>query len=687
MTGSVTFIQANGQPKGTYSLDKCLGRGGEGEVWTVTGMSLVVKLFSDPTPLRRLKVETMLALPIQDPLQKHHHVGITWPHYLVHKNGQFAGYAMPLAPQAKTMPYVSSPRLRANHSPEFNWRYLHATAYNLAQLVEAIHQAGCVLGDMNPKNILVNARALVTIIDTDSFQVKTAKGQILRCLVGQPEYTPPELADHDFASVDQAPVQDYFRLAVAIYALLAGEHPYTGKWTGSGDPPSTLEAIQSGAWPYRAGSLLKPNARTLTLSAYTPAVARLFERAFDAGHDNPRARPTARDWMQALGAAQRVLKVCSVNRNHYWVGTIPKCTWCERAEILKLDVFRLPPSATVSSPDPFANSVSSPSAQVSQGSQPWGASSLGAAVSQPPPVQLNAPSPPPAVNGPTASQRISSVLQAVASVPLNHLSINWIFGFIGTAILVIIAFTSIIFSNSESTSSLTPSPTLNPTSLATSTSIRSPASVSIPMVTLTPIPSSTSLLKPTTTPTPTSSRLAVSTPMKTPIPTPVETPYLVYNSQLQKAVNNQNWSEAIQIINAMIKNFPERSLELEDYRKRLEEYITPKTTPTPILEMPENPATKPQVPSTSSPSHTVPIQDPCIKSLVDSGISFQKARQQCTDVKHTPKTFISNDCVKSLTDLGITELRAQQQCNQSSSCVTSLVELGISEEKARQQCG
>ena len=58
--------------------------------------------------------------------------------------------------------------------------------------MRALHERGYVVGDVNESNILVNRGALVTLIDTDSFQVRSAE-QVYRCRVGKPEYTPPEL--------------------------------------------------------------------------------------------------------------------------------------------------------------------------------------------------------------------------------------------------------------------------------------------------------------------------------------------------------------------------------------------------------------------------------------------------------------------------------------------------------------
>src|SRR5712691_4689158 len=81
--------------------------------------------------------------------------------------------------------------------------------------------------------------ALVTLVDTDSFQVcEPHNGVVYRCPVGKPEFTPPELQGCPFAQVDRAPEHDLFGLAVLLFQLLMeGTHPFAGVYQGHGDPP------------------------------------------------------------------------------------------------------------------------------------------------------------------------------------------------------------------------------------------------------------------------------------------------------------------------------------------------------------------------------------------------------------------------------------------------------------------
>ena len=78
---------------------------------------------------------------------------------------------MPYIQRTVSLLEVFNPRRRVTVLPQFDRRYLLRTARNLAAAISALHSSGYVAGDLNESNILVTPTALVTLIDTDSFQV------------------------------------------------------------------------------------------------------------------------------------------------------------------------------------------------------------------------------------------------------------------------------------------------------------------------------------------------------------------------------------------------------------------------------------------------------------------------------------------------------------------------------------
>lgn len=148
-------------------------------------------------------------------------------------NGNFAGYVMPFVGDAVPIVDIYNPTLRAQKLPGMNRFYLHRMARNLAAAVEAVHDCGYVIGDLNESNILVTNTALVTIIDTDSFQV-----QDWLCPVGKPDYTPPELQGKHLRTERRSRAHDHFGLGVLLFQILmGGNHPFRGNWQGTGDSP------------------------------------------------------------------------------------------------------------------------------------------------------------------------------------------------------------------------------------------------------------------------------------------------------------------------------------------------------------------------------------------------------------------------------------------------------------------
>jgi len=211
----------------------------------------------------------------------------------------------------------------------------------IASIIQAIHAQGYVLGDIKPQNILVNNRALPSIIDTDSFQVyHPITSQVYRCQVGSTGFTPPELIGKDFSTTNQTDVHDRFRLAVIIYHLLFGNSPFTGKWVGSGEQLSPDELIKRGFWVYGVNSLIQPGDITIPLNIVHPEIKRCFLKCFNDGYTNPNLRPSAAVWVIALKLAMDNLNICGKVDKHYFSRTYEKCYWCERANNLGTDIFR-----------------------------------------------------------------------------------------------------------------------------------------------------------------------------------------------------------------------------------------------------------------------------------------------------------------------------------------------------------
>ena len=340
-----TYYNSSGKSVEIYSE---LGRGGEGTVYKISGRpNNVAKIYhlSHRTSEKERKISVMISNPPRDDTRKFRppHASIAWPTEILYEGNQFAGYIMPFIKSSPDIYKVYNPLLRSKYYPNFNRKHLHRTARNLSTALNALHARGCVMGDINQKNILVTQNALVSLVDTDSFQVKDTKGYFYRCPVGVPEYTPPELQGVHMGSVNRKTYHDYFGLAVVIFQLLMeGFHPFTGapKNPGRSYIDTYLHRIRRGIFPYHSGKGFRPPPSAPSFDGLHPDIQKLFLRCFVDGHKNPARRPTAYEWITALDTAEKALIRCKQNSQHWYSRHMRRCPWCEREATRPLPVQR-----------------------------------------------------------------------------------------------------------------------------------------------------------------------------------------------------------------------------------------------------------------------------------------------------------------------------------------------------------
>jgi hypothetical protein len=318
-----------------------LGVGGEAWVYAVPpGSRYAAKIYHRPTEAQARKLTAMLANPPDDPMAAQEHISIAWPLDLLRKmygDQGFAGFLMPRVAGMRPLFNVYNPMTRRQECPLFNYLYLHRAARNVTAAVRALHSRGYVIGDINESNILVTETALVTLVDTDSFQVRDPhSGAMYRCPVGKPEFTPPELQGKNFRLVDRSPESDRFGLAVLIFQLLMeGAHPYSGVYLGENDPPPYDTRIREGHFTYGAKSTpYRPMPLAPPYNILHPDLRALFARCFEEGHIRPELRPDATTWMNALVRAEDALVTCAKNTQHRYGNHLDACPWCARTELL-----------------------------------------------------------------------------------------------------------------------------------------------------------------------------------------------------------------------------------------------------------------------------------------------------------------------------------------------------------------
>ena len=323
-----------------YNLENSpFAQGGEGRIFYVVGKpNIVAKLYKDGrnTAEKEHKLTTMVDNPPGAEVMQQ----ITWPlDVLYDSSNTFVGFLMPKLAinEDLNVIYEYGPSAKYSH---VTWGNKIIIAKNLCAVLHAVHKAGHVVGDLNPKNISVDPQTgHIIFVDTDSYHIND-NGTVYRCNVGMPEYLPVEIQKKMKAGLSTAPLptftqeSDNFALAIHIFQLLMnGTHPFACRVLPSQASvafPQPTDNILNGDCPF-----INPKSGTAIplfsppLSILPKEMQDLFKRAFIAGHTSPAQRPSAEEWYNALTKLERQLKKCSQVSHHEYLNSLRKCPWCE----------------------------------------------------------------------------------------------------------------------------------------------------------------------------------------------------------------------------------------------------------------------------------------------------------------------------------------------------------------------
>jgi DNA-binding helix-hairpin-helix protein with protein kinase domain len=313
------------------SLGAEIARGGEGAIFSISGDQnhVVKKYLKAPTSEKLEKLHVMSGAS-----EKALANIAAWPmDLLVPRAGdppsKAIAFVMPKVSASGQLHELYTPKSRSYNFPDADLRFIIHVAANVVRAFGVVHQSGHVIGDVNHGHILLSANGRVHLIDCDSFQI-AANDQLFTCDVGTPLFTAPELQGQGFRGLARTADHDRFGLAVLLFHLLfMGRHPYSGVPL---DPRQSAEiepAIRAGRFAYGAGRKqlgVDQPPGTIPLDTYGASIAALFERSFGQPSDD--ARPTEKEWLDALLALQDSLKLCAVSASHHYPGHLAACPWC-----------------------------------------------------------------------------------------------------------------------------------------------------------------------------------------------------------------------------------------------------------------------------------------------------------------------------------------------------------------------
>lgn len=287
-------------------------------------------------------------------------VGIVVPAYAANflfEFGNLPSYKGDLKGASKVGKWFTTPRHRArtlDRRELGDWLNNLRICLKVARAVGRLHAAGLAHSDLSYNNVLVDPRTGgACVIDVDGLVVP---GRYPPDVVGTPDFIAPEvvrtahLAHDDPARKLPKRETDQHALAVLVYMYLLCRHPLRGDRVLDIDDDVRDELLMTGEKALFVehktdtsnrikASGLEPFDRPwrdCTRLPYTvtgPHLSALFEGAFVNGLHDPRQRPGAGDWEQALVKTIDLLQPCrnSACEQKWFVfndTTRPSCPFC-----------------------------------------------------------------------------------------------------------------------------------------------------------------------------------------------------------------------------------------------------------------------------------------------------------------------------------------------------------------------
>ncbi len=347
-------------------LTSMVARGGQGAVYRVAQRpDVVCKIFDhyENAIETEPKIRAMIAAPPEDPTRANGHVSIAWPTTLVHDSaGRFVGFLMPLVVDSYPIEQYFRHSSRQTIPFKPGLVDVYRVVRNVAAIFAQVHQRGYIVGDINPRNLLVKKGSICAIIDCDSMQVPTANGKVYLCSVFVPEMTDPELYNVDLKKVPRTIDSELYNLAILLFRLLMeGFHPFQGILKNPTPLPNVqLKNMRDGIFPYQTNPHCNIAMASPTFDCLSPTIQALFTRAFTQKTN----RPTATEWHNAFIINEDRLYTCTNDPQHAYPvdGNCVRCSVLKRVgqftapakpgEFKKIHNDKLPPKPKTPTPAP-----------------------------------------------------------------------------------------------------------------------------------------------------------------------------------------------------------------------------------------------------------------------------------------------------------------------------------------------
>lgn len=282
---------------GSVVLDAVIGEGGEGKAYAVEG-DRVVKIFDREhlTQHRKEKVQLLVSRRIELD-------GVCLPEAVVtNDEGEFVGYLMPKA-RGNEFRVIMNPRRFLKTFPGWKKADLVDVCISFLEKVAYLHSLNVILGDINPKNVIVDANKDVWIIDADSWQIEGYP-----CPVGTPMFTAASAQGKAYAESLRTEDGELFAVATMLFmVLITGQFPYAR----AGSDGDIVRLVKEGNFAFQVGQRSnrdQPEGNWKYMWSHMPRdLKEMFWNTFHREGNRYAAPPTANEWLQAFRRYKRWL--------------------------------------------------------------------------------------------------------------------------------------------------------------------------------------------------------------------------------------------------------------------------------------------------------------------------------------------------------------------------------------------
>lgn len=308
-----------------YVIEKELGKGSQGRVFSIKGGRYAFKLLGKKSSLTAQKLKRRISYI---KTRKIHDLPISRP--LEQIRGKFLGYIMEIATDMMPLENLLKPTTDNNwweNTGGLKKRLL--ILEKLSKVLSDLHAKGLIYGDLSPRNIFISSSSNyseIFLIDVDNITHQSKVGEA----VYTPSYTAPEIVKGQSGSDTYT---DDFSFTIIAYQLLTLNHPFIGDYVNKGEPELEEEAYGCDIpWINHTKDDINRSSTGLDSSlTISKMMMKEFNNTFEKKLQDKYHRTTTLKWNEVIKRAIGGLIECPNCKSNYFYTKKLMCPFCHNS--------------------------------------------------------------------------------------------------------------------------------------------------------------------------------------------------------------------------------------------------------------------------------------------------------------------------------------------------------------------